>query len=101
MLICFILEDPLGTNNILFCRTRNQGPDIISGELMELIMHCRYPSFIMEGFINFLRFCLSKVATVGDLIGYFTGRLNNSTSEPTSFIYGPQKLLRRMIVLHP
>jgi len=34
------------------------------------------------------------------LIGYFTGRLNDSTSEPTSFIYGPQKLLRRMIVLH-
>jgi hypothetical protein len=31
----------------LFCRMGNQGPDIISGKLMELIMHCRNPAFIL------------------------------------------------------
>jgi hypothetical protein len=47
MLICFILEDPLSANEVMFSRTGNQGPNIIFGELMELIMHGRHPSFIM------------------------------------------------------
>jgi hypothetical protein len=47
MLICFVLENPLGTNDILFHRTGNQSPNIISGELMELIMHGSHPAFIM------------------------------------------------------
>jgi hypothetical protein len=47
MLICFILENPLSTNDIMFCRTRNQGPNIIYSELMELIRHGRYPAFIL------------------------------------------------------
>jgi hypothetical protein len=80
MLIIFVLEDPLGTNDILFCRTGNQGPNIISGELMELFMHGRYPTLILKCFINFLGLCLCKVAAVGDLISYFIGRLNDSTS---------------------
>jgi hypothetical protein len=31
----------------MFSRTGNQGPNIISSELMELIMHGRHPSFIL------------------------------------------------------
>jgi hypothetical protein len=64
----------------MFYRTGNQGPNIISGELMELFMHGRYPALILNCFINFLGLCLWKVATVGDLISYFTGKLNESAS---------------------
>jgi len=46
-LICFVLENPLGTNDIMFSRTGNQSPNIISGELMELVMHGRHPAFIL------------------------------------------------------
>jgi hypothetical protein len=80
MLISFVLEDPLGTNDIMFCRTGNQGPNIISGELMELFMHGKNPALILKCFINFLGLCLCKVAAVGNLISYFTGRLNDFAS---------------------
>jgi len=80
MLIRFVLEDPLSTNAILLRRTGNQSSNIISGELMELFMHGRHPAFILKGFVNFLGLYLSKVAAVGDLISYFTGRLDDSIS---------------------
>jgi hypothetical protein len=60
MLICFLLENPLGTNDFLFCKTMNQGPNIISGELMELFMHGRHPAFILKCFINFLGLCFAR-----------------------------------------
>jgi hypothetical protein len=80
MLIHFFLEDSLGTNGILFRRTGNQSPNIISSELMELFMHGRHQAFILKGFVNFLGLYLSKVAAVGDLISYFTSRLDDSIS---------------------
>jgi hypothetical protein len=48
VLISFVLEDPLGTNDILLCRTGNQGPNIISGELMELFIAWQIPSLHLE-----------------------------------------------------
>jgi hypothetical protein len=74
------LQNPLGTNDILFRRTGNQSPNIISGELMELFMHDRHPTFILKDFVRFFGLCLRKVAAVGDLISYFTGRLDDSIS---------------------
>jgi hypothetical protein len=38
MLICFVLENPPGANDITFSRLGNQSPNIISGKLMELVM---------------------------------------------------------------
>jgi hypothetical protein len=34
----------------------------------------------LKGFVNFLGLYLSKVAAVGDLISYFTSRLDDSIS---------------------
>jgi hypothetical protein len=47
MLIYFVFENPLGINDIIFHRTGNQSLNIISGELMELVMHGRHPAFIL------------------------------------------------------
>jgi hypothetical protein len=66
--------------SIMISRSGNQSLNIISGKLMELVMHGRHPAFILLSFVNFLGFCLCKVAAVGNLISYFTGRLDDSVS---------------------
>jgi hypothetical protein len=48
--------------------------------LMELFMDGRHLALILKCFINFLGLCLCKVASVGDLIGYFTDRLDDYVS---------------------
>jgi hypothetical protein len=47
MFIWLVLENPLGSNDVMISRLGNQIPNIISGKLMEFIMHGRYPAFIL------------------------------------------------------
>ena len=51
MLILFVAEDPLSTNDILVLRTLFKNPNFIAGEVVELFLHGYHPIRVLKSFI--------------------------------------------------
>ena len=62
--ISLVLEDPLGVDYMRILGPWYQLPYIISNKLMQLLVHGFYPILILQSFLHFLWFKLSKIAVV-------------------------------------
>jgi hypothetical protein len=51
MLIFFVAEDLFGANDVLVLGGRLKGPHIVTGEIVQLFLHCQQPFQILECFL--------------------------------------------------
>src|SRR6185503_7943306 len=83
MLILFVAEDPLSTNDILILRTFFKNLNFIAGEVVDLFLHGHHPIRVLKSFIYICGFQARNKRVMFTKRGILTSTSSYSTGGVT------------------